>query len=974
MGIQGLLPLLKDIQVKKSISTYSGQTVGIDGYCWLHKAGYSCAKDLALGKPTKAYVGYVIRRLNMMISHKVTPIVVFDGGNLPAKAETNRLRRVSKKKYRDKAMAALKDGNNKEAHDNFQKCIDVTPEMANEVIAECYSLNVQCIVAPYEADAQLAYMMKEGITNLTISEDSDLLIYGCNKVMYKMTPDGEGLVIDTDDLANVRSIQLSSFTLEKFRHLCMLSGCDYLPSIKGMGLIKSYKALRRFSNVYQCIKSLKCDRTYSVPKDYEENFRMADLVFKYQLVFDIRTKTVTRLTDINELDKFGDVEKKFAGPKLTDNLGLQIALGNIDPITGKQMSERIDFASGDITGKIVPKSNSWDSPPVIPNTNTAFQFQNSQNKTNSQNETNFHNKKNNQNQIVNQGEFDNKIAVDDYSLPDPVTKPRTSLEQKPNSHLAPNKSLKRLLDEEEPAPTRDDKIQKLYKDDVVDEYVSKEETIISPPKEKKPKLVSNHQNVFSKKHNKLNPFRSTLKPSVSNKPNEKVVSRFFDTRVIKAKENSTILQVDTPELVSDSDTEEARSSKMDGSFIDYLDKTNLRGYEVKKLTLSPENKEERPKKPSPKSVNKRLNMFSLFKKENDNLCTEEVKIKPPEPQPSENENVDFNVTIPIDSDFKNEKKNRLNMFKNFSYVNKNEKVNVDDDHNDDCRTNDCGVDSDMELEIVEKKVDSKMTNLKASDNSMKKMTLKLGLSKGKSKGSISSWMSASKASKSEENELDNDEESESGNEKVIENKDGISEESCEESICSENELSSTESNFKDPVSEISDCVDIIPDIFQTEKESVKNTETIDSTDIASDFEEAEIDKKEISSEENCSIPDDEDPLPPHLRNLNKLGDSKKDNKKKESIEVIFLDDEEPLPFNIVKDKNNLKEMKSDYFKKKPIPSKLPVGKSKCKPIGLQRKKSNSNINNSNDKTRQTTFEKFAFKKKSTSSDDAVCLS
>ena len=45
----------------------------------------------------------------------------------------------------------------------------------------CRGKDVDCIVAPYEADAQLAYLMKIGITQFTITEDSDLLVYGCEK-------------------------------------------------------------------------------------------------------------------------------------------------------------------------------------------------------------------------------------------------------------------------------------------------------------------------------------------------------------------------------------------------------------------------------------------------------------------------------------------------------------------------------------------------------------------------------------------------------------------------------------------------------------------------------------------------------------------------------------------------------------------------------------------------------------------------
>lgn len=35
------------------------------------------------------------------------------------------------------------------------------------------------IVAPYEADAQMAYLAKRGDVQLVLTEDSDLLAYGC---------------------------------------------------------------------------------------------------------------------------------------------------------------------------------------------------------------------------------------------------------------------------------------------------------------------------------------------------------------------------------------------------------------------------------------------------------------------------------------------------------------------------------------------------------------------------------------------------------------------------------------------------------------------------------------------------------------------------------------------------------------------------------------------------------------------------
>ena len=50
--LSGLLPLLKSIQKPTQVSKCKGQTLGVDGYGWLHRAAYSCALELGQNKPT----------------------------------------------------------------------------------------------------------------------------------------------------------------------------------------------------------------------------------------------------------------------------------------------------------------------------------------------------------------------------------------------------------------------------------------------------------------------------------------------------------------------------------------------------------------------------------------------------------------------------------------------------------------------------------------------------------------------------------------------------------------------------------------------------------------------------------------------------------------------------------------------------------------------------------------------------------
>lgn len=55
---------------------------------------------------------------------------------------------------------------------------------------------------------------------------------------------------------------------------------------------------------------------FTVPKGYEENFRKAEIVFKYQLVFDPRKKKLVRLNSIEDGTEFQPDDLNYAGPYL----------------------------------------------------------------------------------------------------------------------------------------------------------------------------------------------------------------------------------------------------------------------------------------------------------------------------------------------------------------------------------------------------------------------------------------------------------------------------------------------------------------------------------------------------------------------------------------------------------------------------------------------------------------------------------
>ncbi|XP_025244779.1 exonuclease 1 isoform X2 [Theropithecus gelada] len=357
MGIHGLLQFIKEASEPIHVRKYKGQVVAVDTYCWLHKGAIACAEKLAKGEPTDRYVGFCMKFVNMLLSHGIKPILVFDGCTLPSKKEVERSRRERRQASLLKGKQLLREGKVSEARECFTRSVNITHAMAHKVIKAARSQGVDCLVAPYEADAQLAYLNKAGIVQAIITEDSDLLAFGCKKVILKMDQFGNGLEIDQARLGMCRQLG-DIFTEEKFRYMCILSGCDYLSSLRGIGLAKACKVLRLANNpdIVKVIKKIGhyLKMNITVPEDYIKGFIRANNTFLYQLVFDpIKRK----LIPLNAYEDDVDPETlSYAGQYVDDSIALQIALGNKDINT----FEQIDDYNPDTAMPAHSRSRSWD--------------------------------------------------------------------------------------------------------------------------------------------------------------------------------------------------------------------------------------------------------------------------------------------------------------------------------------------------------------------------------------------------------------------------------------------------------------------------------------------------------------------------------------------------------------------------------------------------------------------------------------
>ena len=267
----------------------------------------------------------------MLIHFGVIPYLVFDGDYLPSKAATEVERAQRRQESKKRGLGYYQMNKPSQAHLELQKAVDVTPVMARELIEELKKAGVQYVVAPYEADAQLVYLEKKGLTQGTLSEDSDLLVFGAKRLLTKLDQYGDCVEINQADFTACREISLIGWTDAEFRRMAILSGCDYLASINGMGLKNAYRLVRKHKTIEKIIRMLQFDGKFNVPAGYLEAFHKAELTFLHQRVFCPLRRDLVMLTEVKNGTRQADLS--FVGAEVEKETAIAVADGDLDPVT-----------------------------------------------------------------------------------------------------------------------------------------------------------------------------------------------------------------------------------------------------------------------------------------------------------------------------------------------------------------------------------------------------------------------------------------------------------------------------------------------------------------------------------------------------------------------------------------------------------------------------------------------------------------
>ena len=118
----------------------------------------------------------------------------------------------------------------------------ITREIVKEIRKELEKIHgVHSVQAPGEADPQLAFMALNGIIDAVVTEDSDLIVYGCETILHKLKPTGKCMVYEKSKL----ELEFDDFRL--LRWVSILTGCDYVPGgFPKIGLKRATALVKKF--------------------------------------------------------------------------------------------------------------------------------------------------------------------------------------------------------------------------------------------------------------------------------------------------------------------------------------------------------------------------------------------------------------------------------------------------------------------------------------------------------------------------------------------------------------------------------------------------------------------------------------------------------------------------------------------------------------------------------------------------------
>ncbi|KAF6135143.1 hypothetical protein GIB67_035214 [Kingdonia uniflora] len=273
MGIKGLTKLLADnapsCMKEHKFDSYFGRKIAIDAsmsiYQFLIVVGRSGTEMLTneAGEVTSHLQGMFSRTIRLLESG-LKPLYVFDGTPPDMKKQELAKRYTKRADATEDLAEAIKTGDKEDIEKFSKRTVKVTKQHNEDCKKILRLMGVPVI------EARLHWLLqkqKQSVQHFAkvyavASEDMDSLTFGAPRFLrHLMDPISRNIPVMEFEVAKI--LQELNLTMDQFIDLCILSGCDYCESIRGIGGQTALKLIRQHGSIESILENINKDRFFS---------------------------------------------------------------------------------------------------------------------------------------------------------------------------------------------------------------------------------------------------------------------------------------------------------------------------------------------------------------------------------------------------------------------------------------------------------------------------------------------------------------------------------------------------------------------------------------------------------------------------------------------------------------------------------------------------------------------------------------
>ncbi|XP_071085280.1 flap endonuclease 1-like [Haliotis cracherodii] len=293
MGIHGLSKLLGDCapssMKENEIKNYFGRKVAIDASMSIYQFLIAVRSDGSQlmneeGETTSHLMGMFYRTIRM-VENGIKPVYVFDGK--PPEMKSGELsKRAERREEAQKGLEKAEEAGDDENIDKFNRRLVKVTKQHNEDCKQLLKLmGIPYVEAPCEAEAQCAALARAGKVFAAGTEDMDALTFG-SKVLLRHLTFSEARKMPIKEIHLDRVLEELSLSQDEFIDLCILLGCDYCDSIRGIGPKRAIELIKQHRSIETILDHLD-KKKYTIPENWM--YKEARVLFQEPEITDPET-------------------------------------------------------------------------------------------------------------------------------------------------------------------------------------------------------------------------------------------------------------------------------------------------------------------------------------------------------------------------------------------------------------------------------------------------------------------------------------------------------------------------------------------------------------------------------------------------------------------------------------------------------------------------------------------------------------